>query len=941
MDAIVAARDGGSHPGSPQCVPLLACFGIATRAPTVQLRGRQREREGLDRVLGAAREGRGGALVVYGEPGIGKTALLEHVIEAGRGFRVVRAVGVEGEMELAFAALHQLCSASLDLSENLPDAQQAALGIALGVSGGQAPSPFLVGLAVLGLFSQIAEEEPLLCVIDDAQWLDRASARVIGFVARRLLAERIAIVVAAREPVDALAGFAELRVAPLGRRDARALLDSILPARLDERVLERIVAETHGNPLALLELPRGLTPAQLAGGFGMTEALPLSARIEQSFTRRLARLPRDTRRLLLLAAADPTGDPALAWRAAQSLGIGESAAHSAEADGLLTFDGVVAFRHPLVRSAVYRAAGPEERSDVHRALAEATDPASDPDRRAWHRAQAASTPDEDVAAELERSAARAQARGGLTAAAAFLERSSALTLDPARRARRALAAAQAKEQAGAFDDALALASTAEVGPLDEFQRAQVDVLRARVLFAADRSSEVPPLLLTAAKRLEPLDAGAAREIYLDALTAALFAGRLGGADDARRVAAAARAAPPPELPAHAADLLLDALALLISDGPATGTPALRKALAAVGTDQAATEEGLRWLWLAGRAAGYIWDYENWDELTRRHVHLARESGALTVLPFSLNVRAGVEIYAGNLAEASSLVGEANAITDATDSRNVAYAQLGLAAFRGREPDASQLIHSTAQDFLARGEGMGLTLAYWATALLQNGLAHYDLALTAAEQAAENPRELLYSPLALVELIEAATRRGQEGRAAGALEVLSETTRASGTPWALGVEARSRALLAEGDAAETLYREAVDHLRPTRLRVDLARTHLVYGEWLRRERRRVDARAELRNAYELFSEFGMEAFAERARVELEATGEHARKRTVETLGDLTPQESQIARLVAQGHTNKEIAAQLFISTSTVEYHLHKVFRKLDVKSRMGLADRLRG
>jgi DNA-binding CsgD family transcriptional regulator len=902
----------------------------------MRLLGRQREREVLDRVLEAAREGRGGVLSVYGDPGVGKTALLDYAIGAGADFRVARAVGVEGEMELAFAALHQLCSPTLDLIDRLPDPQRAALGVALGLDSGRTPDRFLIGLAVLNLMSEAAEDQPVLCVVDDAQWLDRASAAVLAFVARRLVPERVAMLVAAREPIGALNGLAELHVRPLGHRNARALLDSVLPARLDERVLERIVVETGGNPLAVLELPRGLTPAQLAGGFGLPAALPLSARIEQSFARRLAQLPRDARRLLLLAAADPTGDAALEWRAAERLGIAEAAAHNFESDGLLAFDAGVSFRHPLVRSSVYQAAGPDERSEVHRALADATDPAVDPDRRAWHLAQAVSRPDEEVAAELERSAARAQSRGGFAAAAAFLERSSSLSPDAARRAARALAAAEAKQQAGALEDALALVASAEAGPLDEVQRAHVDVIRARVSFAADRGNDAPPLLLAAAKRLEPLDGAAARELYLDALTAALFAGRLGGEVDARQVAAAARRAPPPESPAHAADLLLEGLAVLISDGPAAGTPVLRKALEAFGSDDLATEEGLRWLWLAGRTAGYVWDYDNWDGLTERQVRIGRDSGALSVLPLTLSTRAGVELYAGNLAEARSLIAEGNAITDATDGRNVPYAPLAFAAFRGREPDASRLIQTSAEDFLARGEGMGLTLTQWATAYLHNGLARYDIALAAAEQAVEDPHELWFSPWTMVELVEAAARIGDTERATSALEVLRETTQAGDTPWARGLEARSAALLAEGHAAEMLYREAIEHFEPTRLRVDLARTHLLHGEWLRRERRRTDARAELKTAHELFSEFGMEGYAERARVELEATGERARKRTVETRDDLTPQEAQICRLVTQGHTNREIAAQLFISPNTVEYHLRKVFRKLGVKSRTQLA-----
>jgi DNA-binding CsgD family transcriptional regulator len=910
---------------------------MAMRA--VQLLGRQRECEVLGRVIEGARDGHGGVLALYGEPGVGKTALLEFARAAAPEFGVARAVGVEGEMELPFAAIQQLCSPSLDLVAHLPDPQHEAFDVALGLRAGHPPSPYLVGLAVLNLLSDAAEEQPLLCVVDDAQWLDRSSARVLSFVARRLLAEKIVMLFAAREPIDALTGVAEVRVEPLGHRDARALLDLVLPARIDERVLERIVVETRGNPLALVELPHGLTSAQLAGGFDLPAALSLSARIEHSFTRRLARLPRDARRLLLVAAADPTGDSALEWRAAEILGIGDAAAHDVEVGELVAFDAGVVFRHPLVRSAVYRAAGPEERRSTHKALAEATDPAIDPDRRAWHRAQAVSRPDEDVASELERSAARAHARGGFAAAAAFLERSCTLTIDPVRRAARALAAAEAKERAGALDNALALASTAEAGPLDDRQRARVDVLRARISFEADRGSEAPPLLLTAARRLEPLDPAAAREIYLEALTAALFAGRLGGTVTARGVATAARSARTRTPRPRAADLLLDGLALLITDGAAAGTPVLREALTALDNDNVGTEPEHRWLWLAARAAGYIWDYDNWDALTQRQIRLARESGALTVLPLTLSTRAGVELYAGNLADASALVDEATAVTEATDGRNVPYASLALAAFRGREPDASRLIQTTTEDFLARGEGMGLTLAHWATAYLHNGLARYDTALAAAEHAAEDPHELWFSPWTMVELVEAATRSGHHDRAADALKVLSMTTRASGTTWAQGIESRSGALLAEGEAAEILYRDAIDHLRPTRLLVDLARTHLLYGEWLRREQRRIDARTELRRAHELFSEFGMEAFAERARIELVATGEHARKRTVETLGELTPQESQISRLAAKGHTNREIASQLFISPKTVEYHLRKVFRKLGVKSRTQLAHRI--
>jgi DNA-binding CsgD family transcriptional regulator len=903
------------------------------------LLGREHEREALDGLLDGARAARGGVLVIHGEAGVGKTALLEYAVEAAPEFRIARTVGVEAEMELPFAAAQQLCAPFLDLTERLPQPQHDALDVAFGLSTGPAPNEFLVGLAVLGLLAEVAEEQPLLCVVDDAQWLDSASARALAFVGRRLLAEKIALVFATRELGEELRGLPDLEVRGLGDEDASALLSSVVPSLLDEQVRRRIVSETRGNPLALLELPRGLTPAQLAGGLGLVAAGDLAGRIEESFARRLEGLSDDMRLLLLLAAADPVGDPLLLWRAAEKLGISAEGVAEMETDGLLTLGEQVTFRHPLVRSAVYGSAPAQQRRAVHSALAQVTDRRTDADRRAWHLAAAASAPDEEVASELERSAGRAQARGGLTAAAAFLERSSALTLDLARRAARALAAAEAKQLAGALEDALALVSTAEAGPLDEVQRAQVDVLRARISLAADRGREAPRLLLTAAKRLESLDGAAARGIYLDALTAAFFAGRLGGDVDMRRVAAAARAAPAPESREGAADLLLDGLVVLITDGAAAGTPVLRKAVSAFTNDEIETEEGLRWLWLAGRAAMYIWDYENTDALTQRQVRVGRESGALTVLPVSLSVRASVELWAGNLREASSLIAEENAITDATDGRNLPYAPLALAAFRGREPDASRLIHSTSDDFFERGEGMGLTLTQWATALLNNGLARYDVALAAADQAAEDPHELWFSPLLMVELVEAATRSGQNDRAASALEVLSETTGASGTPWAQGIEARSRALLVEGQAAEALYREAIEQLRPTQLRVDLARARLLYGEWLRRQHRHEDARGELRIARDMFNDFGMEAFAERTHRELQATGERPRRRTPDTRDQLTPQERQIARLAAEGCTNREIAAQLFISPNTVDYHLRKVFRKLDVKWRTQLVHRL--
>jgi DNA-binding NarL/FixJ family response regulator len=905
------------------------------------LLGRRGEREVLARLLAAARAAQGGAIVVHGEPGIGKTAVIESATRSAQGFRVLRTVGNEAEMELPFAVLQQLCRPAVDRLERLAGPQRDALRVVFGLSAAGAPDRLLVGLALLSLMSELAAEQPILCVVDDAQWLDTSSAQALAFVARRVGGEPVAFVFGTRRVTEELKGLPELVIEGLSERDARALLASVLPARADERVLEQIVAETHGNPLALIELPRGMTPSQLAGGFGLPASLPLAERIEESFRRRLVGVPSRSRRLLLVAAAEPTGDPVLVWRAAELLGIPGAAADAVEAEGLVEFHPGVVFRHPLVRSAVYGAASARHRREAHRALAEATDPAVDPDRRAWHRAQATSRPDEDVAVELELSAGRAQARGGFAAAAAFMERSAALTVDPVRRARRALVAAEAQRQAGAPDAALRLAAMAERAPLDDFQRAQLDVLRAQVSFAMHLGSDAPSLLLKAATRLEGLDVRRSRDTYLDALAAALFTGRLAKGAGALEVAKAARAAPRPAHPPRASDLLLDGLALLVTDGYAAATPVLQQALKAFRRESLAVDDRLRWSWLAGRAARFIWDSDSWDVLTASHLQLARETGALTILPLILSTRGGVHLFAGEVTVAESLVEQLEAVADVTGHRTVPYVGLAVAAFRGREENARQIIDAGAKDLLARGEGMALTFALWATAAMWNGLARYEEAFVAASQALDDdPNDLSgFAQWARVELIEAASRTGRNLAAVRTLERLAQSTSTSGTNWGRAVEARCRALLSEGTSAETLYRDAIELLAPTALRLDLARTHLLHGEWLRRERRHVEARAQLRVADDLFTEFGMEGFAERARVELRATGEHVRKRTVESVNDLTPQEAQISQLVARGAANHEIAAQLFISPNTVEYHLKKVFLKLGIRSRTQLAHRV--
>jgi DNA-binding CsgD family transcriptional regulator len=847
--------------------------------------------------------------------------------------RVVRASGVESEMELAFAALHQLCAPLRDRLEGLPAPQRHALEITFGLSEGLAPDRFFVGLAVLGLLSEAAEERPLLCVIDDAQWLDRASAQVLAFVARRLLAESVVMLFAVREPIPELAALPELVVEGLQDSDARQLLTSVVPGRLDQRVADQLVAEARGNPLALLELPRGLAPAELAGGFGLPDALPLQGRIEDRFLQRLEALPADTRLLLLVAASDPTGDPALTWRAAAGLGLTDATLAPLAGADLIEIEARVRFRHPLVRSAVYRAAAPDERRRVRAALAEATDPRVDPDRRAWHLAEATASPDESVAGALERAAARAQARGGLAAAAVFLARAAALTPDPVRRAQRALAAAQTKYEAGALDDALALLATAETGGVDDLHRAHVTLLRAQIAFAVQRGGNAPRLLLDAARELETVDPDRARTTYLEAIEAARFAGPLARGADIVDVSKAALAGPGPRRPPRPTDLLLQGMATLPIDGHAAGVPILKAALSAFREEPTLPPDESRWISLACRAAWDIWDEESWRVLITRELRRARDSGALTATPLLLSSLSYLQVLCGELSTSESLLDEIRATTAATGIPAHLYVEIWVAALRGREPELLALVEDFTADAKARGEGFAVAFAGLAAAVMYNGLGRYEKAFTAVREAVDvEPYSELSTPSALAELVEAAARGGERYVAERALERLMLTTRPSGSDWALGVEARSRALLSDGDAADRLYQEAIERLRRSRVRVQLARTHLLYGEWLRRERRRFDARDQLRTALELFTSMGVEGFAGRAERELLATGERVRKRRIETREQLTAQEIQVARLARDGLSNADIGARLFISQHTVAYHLRKVFTKLGVTSR---------
>ena len=901
----------------------------------MKLIDRQAERGVLGGLLEAIRAGESRALVVSGEAGVGKSALLEYLSQQASGCRLARAAGVQSEMELPFAGLHQLCAPMLDNLPHLPRPQREALRTAFGISAGSAPDRFLVGLAVLSLLSDAAEQQPLVCVVDDEQWLDRASAHVLGFVARRLVAESVGLIFAARVPSSELMGLPELAVEGLSESDARALLDAALAGPVDSPVLDRIVAETRGNPLALLELSRAVSPRQVAGGFWLPGAVRLSGGIEEHFRQRIEALPTTTRRLLLIAAAEPVGDPALLWRAAAQMEIDAAAAAPAVEANLVEVGSRVRFRHPLVRSVVYGSALPQERREVHAALGDATDLQRDADRRAWHRANAAPGPDEEVAEELERSAGRARARGGLAAAAAFLERATVLSVGSPRRTERALAAASAKIKAGEFAAARDLLSVAESGSPDDFQQARIDLMEAELALLTNRGSDAPSLLLKAARRLESIDADLSRATYLQALSSGYFAGRLATGGGAVEVARAAATAPPPTHAPRASDFLLDGLVAHYNSGYDAGLPILRKGLQAFSAGMPDDEE-LRWHWVAGIVARHVWDDERWHSLSERHVQLARSVGALSELPVALNSRAFMLLFAGDLTGAAALIQELQPAIEATGTRLAPYAALGLAVLSGRSGEANALIENITRDVTPRGEGIGLTVVDWAHAVLNNALGNYQEALRSAARSTGYLREMTAPTWAMAELIEAATRSGQDDVAADALARLAETTSVSDTDWGRGIEARSRALLSEGDTAEHLYREAIDHLSRCRVRADLARAHLLYGEWLRRQRRRVDARTELGIALEMLESMGMEAFAERARRELQATGEKARKRAISTSNEgLTPQEWQVARLARDGLSNPEIGARLFISARTVQYHLRKVFAKLGINSRSQL------
>ena len=897
-------------------------------APSPAFRGRARERHQLDSLLDGTRRSESAVLVLRGEAGIGKTALLHYVVRQASGCRVVRVTGVQSELEMPFAALHQLCVPLMERLPALPEPQARALTVAFGLASGTSPDRFMVGLAALNLLCEVASHRPLVVLVDDAQWLDAASAQVLGFVGRRLLAEPVMLVVAVRD--DAESGewsrLPHLQVDGLTDEDARALLAAAVTGHVDERVRDRIVAETRGNPLGLLELPRHMSPSELAGGFADPSSESLADRLLEGYVRRVCALPEPTRRLMLLASADPTGDPTLLWRAAQAFGLGGDVGEPAAQDDLLHIGSRVRFRHPLVRSAAYAAGTREERVATHSALAAATDAEADPERRVWHQAAAATGIDETVATDLERMAGVAQQRAGFAAAAAFLERSFTLSEDPSRRATRGLAAARANLLAGAFDSARTLLAESAADELDDLQRAQAELLEADIEAAARPSHEAPGRLLRTAHRLEQLDLNLARETYLRAWWVGVVVGRQAAlTGGVMEVARAALAAPQTQEP-RPCDLMLEGLALAVTEGRPAAAPLLRSTVDLFLQDRVSDEDWIRWGRGATSAAILLWDGESYAELSARQVMKVRESGALSELVLALNLHTNVLVWRGELDAAREVAAEQYAVKEITGARMASYGPRLLAAYRGRTDAMAALDLEAVEE----GDGLAFETAKLATAVLNNGLGRYAEACAAAREVS------LFSlvTFGIPELIESAVRTGQRGLAQNALTELGPHV-VPGSDWAAGIEARCRALVCDNDESEHWYQEAIEGLSRTPLRPDLARAHLLYGEWLRREGRRRDARHELRTAHDTFTELGLEAFAERSRHELNATGDKVVRREVDTLNQLTPQEEHIARLARDGLTNPQIGAELYISPRTVEWHLRKVFLKLGISSRAEL------
>ncbi|MEZ0052998.1 DNA-binding CsgD family transcriptional regulator [Mycobacterium sp. MAA66] len=928
----------GAHPATAGCNVTRYVRKSFEAVVTIGLIGRNSEMRKLAALVDDVCAGTSRALVVRGEPGIGKSALLDELADQCDRCLQLRTGGVQAEMELPFAGLHQLLAPIMGHLDRLAPPQRDALTVAFGIKDGPTPDRFFIALAALNLLTVASETRPVLCLVDDEQWLDRATAQTLSFVARRLDADRVALVFAARTPSEELLGIPQLTVSGLAAADADALLSTALSGPIDPHVRAQLILEAAGNPLAILELPRGSTPAQLAGGFGLPEAA-VAGRVEESFARRVAALGESSRRLIQLAAADPVGDTERVWRAATLLGIGENAALDASESGLVTFGSRTRFRHPLARSAAYRSASLSERRDVHRALAQVTDPICDPDRRAWHRAQACAMPDEDVAEELQQSAGRAYSRGGFAAAAAFLEHSAMLTSSAQRRAERMIAAARAKRDAASLDGALGLLVAAEAIPHSEYQEAEITHLRGQIAFDQLRAADAVVLLNSAATHFEPLDAPLAREARLDALVAAVWVGEHEGSDGLAKVAAAALAGPVAAKPNRAIDVLLDALSLRISDNYSAAAPMLSAAVARSCELERDGRDDRDWSWLMrarcnSLLAAEVWDFDSWREIARSQTDFARSAGALLYLQSALGNLGWAEIYSGDLRAAALRVSEDQAVAEASGNARLPFLSVVVTAWRGDDGDAARLIDTFIAAAAASNLGLVTDLCLYAKAVLYNGLGRHSEALESA-QAAWAHGLFGMSTFLVPELAEAAARAGDVDTVRKTLNWIDERAQATSTGWLLGMQARLHALSVED--GEEFYRQSIGHLDRAGLQTETARAHLLYGEWLRRAGRRVDARAQLRVAESHLTAIGASGFAARARRELRASGETLRKRSTDAArSTLTSQEMQVALLARDGLSNAEIGVRLFISSRTAQYHLRKVFGKLRIRSRTELA-----